>query len=45
MMCKGVDQEKPTTLLLYSTGVALVHINGAVIHLKLQKMLVVKFFH
>ena len=36
MMCKGVDQEKPTTLLLYSTGVAVVHINGAVIHLKLQ---------
>ena len=29
MMYKGVDPEKPTTLLLYSTGVATVRINGA----------------
>ena len=36
MMYKGVDPEKPTTLLLSSTGVAAVHINGAAIHLELQ---------
>ena len=36
MMYKGVDPEKPTTLLLSSTGVAAVQINGAAIHLELQ---------
>ena len=29
MMYKGADPEKPTTLLLYSTGVAAVRINCA----------------